>query len=61
MIRADLLAILYVMFSYVVVSFQYGVPCQVWNLIVLIADIAFFFTLNREMSNKVFKTKLSFA
>ena len=38
-IRTDLLAFLYVMFSYFVVSFQYGVPCQVLNLIVSIADI----------------------
>ena len=36
--RADLLAILCVMFS-CVVTFPYGVPGQVWYLIVTILDI----------------------
>ena len=32
--RADLLALLCVMFSYVFVTFQYGALGQVWNMIV---------------------------
>ena len=37
-----LLAFLYVMFSCVCVTFQFGVLCQVWNLIVLIPDVCLF-------------------
>ena len=37
--RADLLALLYVMFSCVVVTFPYGVLGQVWYLIVSIPDL----------------------
>ena len=37
--RADLLALLYVMFSYVFVIFPFGVLGQVWFLIVSIPDI----------------------
>ena len=43
--RADLLALLYVMFSCVFVIFPYDVTGQVWNLIVSIPDFAFFLTL----------------
>ena len=37
--RAGLLALLYVMFSCVLVTFPCGVLCQVWYLIVLIPDL----------------------
>ena len=37
-----LLAFLYVMFSCVCVTFQFGVLVQVWNLIVLIPDVCLF-------------------
>ena len=37
--RANLLALLYVMFSCVFVSFPYGVLGQVWYLIVSIPDL----------------------
>ena len=37
--RADLLALLCVMFSCVFVTFPYGVPSQVWYWIVLIPDL----------------------
>ena len=37
--RADLLALLCVMFSCVFVTFPYGVPCQVWYLTVSIPDL----------------------
>ena len=37
--RADLLALLYVMFSCGFVTFPYGVLCQVWYLIVSIPDL----------------------
>ena len=43
--RADLLALLYVMFSCVFVTFPYDVSGQVWYLIVLIPELAYFFTL----------------
>ena len=39
--RVDLLALLYVMFSCVFVTFQNDVLCQVWYLNVLIPDICF--------------------
>ena len=39
--RADLLDLLYVMFSCVFVTFPYGVLSQVWYLIVLIPDLCF--------------------
>ena len=38
--RADLLAVLYVMFSCVFVTFPHGVLDQVWYLIVSIPDIS---------------------
>ena len=37
--RADLLALLYVMFSCVFVTFTYGILGQVWYLIISIPDI----------------------
>ena len=37
--RADLLALLYMMFSCAFVTFQYGVLGRVWYLIVLIPDL----------------------
>ena len=37
--RDDLLALLYVMFSCIFVTFPYGVLDQVWYLIVLIPDL----------------------
>ena len=37
--RVDLLALLYVMFSCVFVTFLYGILGQVWYLIVLIPDL----------------------
>ena len=40
--RADLLALLCVMFSCVFVTFSYGVPCQMWYFIVLIPDLCLF-------------------
>ena len=43
--RADLLALLYVMFYCVFVIFPFDVTGQVWNLILLIPDFAFFITL----------------
>ena len=43
--RADLLALLCVMFSCAFVTFPYGVAGQVWYLIVSIPDLAFFFAL----------------
>ena len=46
--RADLLALLYVMLSCVFVTFPYGVPGQVWYLVVSIPDLCilyFYFTL----------------
>ena len=42
--RADLLAHLFVMFYCVLVAFPYGVPGQVWNLIVTIPDLCLTFT-----------------
>ena len=42
--RADLLALLYVMFSCVFVTLPYGVLGQVWYLIALIPDLCFFLT-----------------
>ena len=39
--RADLLALLYVMFSCGFVTFTYDVLGQVWYLIVLIPDLCF--------------------
>ena len=45
---ADLLALLYVMFSWVFVTFQYGVLGQVWCLIVLIPDLGFFLGLIKD-------------
>ena len=39
--RAYLLARLYVMFSCAFVSFPYGIPGQVWYLIVSIPDLCF--------------------
>ena len=43
--RADLLALLYVMFSCVFLTFLNGVLGQVWHLIVSIPDLCFYFTL----------------
>ena len=43
--RADLLALLYMMFSCVFVTFPYGVLGQVWYMIVSILIFAFFLTL----------------
>ena len=37
--KADLLALMYVMFSYVFVTLSYGVLGQVWYLIVSIPDV----------------------
>ena len=37
--RADLLALLYVIFSCVFVTFPYGVLGQVWYLVVFISDL----------------------
>ena len=37
--RADLLALLYVMFSYVFVTFPFGVMGQVWYLILSFPDL----------------------
>ena len=39
--KADLLALLYMMFSCVFVTFPYGVSGQVWYFIVLIPDLCF--------------------
>ena len=39
LVRADLLALLYVMVSCVFVTFLYGVLGQVWHLIVSILDL----------------------
>ena len=39
--RADLLALLYVMFHCAFVTFQYGVLGQMWYLIVSIPDLSF--------------------
>ena len=40
--RADLLALLYVMFSCDFVTFQYGALGQVWYLVILIPYLCFF-------------------
>ena len=37
--RVDLLALLYVAFSCIFVTFQYGFPYEVWNLIVSTPDL----------------------
>ena len=46
---AGLLSLCYVMFSYVLVTFLYGVLAQVWCLIVSISDLCLihYFTYNR--------------
>ena len=41
--RADLLALLFVMFSCVFVTFPYGVPGQVWYMIVSIPQLLPYF------------------
>ena len=48
--RADLLALLYVMFSCVFVTFPCGVLCQVWCLIISIPDLCltYFTYVNTE-------------
>ena len=48
--RANLLALLCVMFSYVFVTFPCGVLCQVWYLIVSIRDLCTLLTyLDKSM------------
>ena len=39
--RADVFAFLCVMFSYLFITFPYGVLCQVWYLVVSIPDLCF--------------------
>ena len=45
--RADLLALLYVMFACVFDTFPYGVLGQVWHLILSIPDLFFLFASTR--------------
>ena len=47
--RADLLALLCVMFFCVLVTFSYGVLGQVWYLIVSIIDLCLFLTFLRNI------------
>ena len=47
--RADLLALLCVMFFCVLVTFSYGVLGQVWYLIVSILDLCLFLTFVRNI------------
>ena len=49
--RADLLALLCVVFSCAFVTFPYGVPFQVWYLIVYIPDLCLPLYLNLMISN----------
>ena len=52
--RADLSALLCVMFPYVFVTFQYGVSGQVWYLIVSIPDpCRLFYFKNRLFKNNI--------
>ena len=46
--RADLLALLCVVFSCIFVTFPYGVQVQVWYLIVLIPDVLRIFPCSIE-------------
>ena len=51
LLRADLLALLCVMFTCVFVAFPYGVPGRVWYLIVCIPDLCLLFNLVAIISN----------
>ena len=51
--RADQLALLCVMFSCVFVTFPYGVPGQVWYLIISIPDLCLFYFLLHVFHSKV--------
>ena len=54
--RADLLALLYVMFSCAFVTFPYGVLCQVWYLIVSIPDLCLLsYFKNHQQTTNVMK------
>ena len=54
--RADVLALLYVMFSCDFVSFPYGVTAKVWYLVVSIPDICL---LSYFLSQKLLTIELS--
>ena len=54
--RADLMALLYVMFSCVFVTFPYGVLGQVWCLIVLIPDLcllSYYYIITIKLYNRI--------
>ena len=56
--RADLLALLYVMSSCVFVTFLYGVPGQVWYMIVSIPVLCLFtYFESRNKTRKQINTK----